>query len=109
MDNIWSNPIIVGVVVAIPSFILGYLGYLRSIKSDKVAEDSTIASTNTAAINQVIDGLNNLIDGLQEDNKDLRESVISLSVKLKETIRENSQLAKQVEDIRKKYGIRRQK
>lgn len=105
MDNIWSNPIIVGVVVAIPSFILGYLGYIRSVKSDKVAEDSTIASTNTAAINQVIDGLNKLVDGLQEDNKDLRESVVSLSIKLKETIKENSELVKQVENIKKKYGV----
>lgn len=105
MDNFWSNPIVIGIVVAIPSSILGYLGYKRSVKSDKVAADSTIASTHAAAINQVIDGLNKLIDGLQEDNKELRSSILSLSIKLKEAIEENSKLVKQVENIKKKYDI----
>lgn len=105
MNGLLDNPAIIGLIVAIPSFTLGYLGYRRSVKVDKAAEKSGEASASTAAVGQVIQGLNSLIDSLQEDNALLRESVAGLSIRLKQVTDEHEQLKRQVMSLKKKYAV----
>lgn len=70
--EIWTNPAFVGIVVAIPSAALGYLGYRRARHIDKIAEQAGIATSETTSIGQVIEGLNAIIANLQKDNEVLR-------------------------------------
>lgn len=73
MSEIWSNPLLVGLILAIPSTILGLLAYRRSRAVDKVTERTQEATTQSGSINQVISGLETLVENLQDDNKWLRE------------------------------------
>lgn len=102
----FDHPILIGVFAAIPSFLLGFLVYRRSIKVDKVAEQSGAASSQVTAINQVIDGLNKIVDNLQEDNKLLRESVSRLDIRLKEVTNESYKLEIEIRELRVKYNDR---
>lgn len=65
----------VGLAVGLPSLTLGYLGYKRSRRNDKVAEQAGIATTHVASIGQVVDGLNRIITNLQGDNAVLRSEL----------------------------------
>lgn len=105
LPEIFSNPIVEAIIVAIPSFTLGFLIYRHSIKVDKVTEQSGIVSAQTAGVNQVITGLNSLIDNLQIDNKTLRESLTSLSLRLKEITDDNKALKLEIDALNKTYGV----
>lgn len=91
------NPILVGLVVGIPSFLLGYLGYRRTNKADKATAQNT-------AVEQIIDGLNALVDNLQGDNKVLRDSVKELKSNLVTVMDERDKLKKQVNYLQNKYN-----
>lgn len=71
----WENPAVVGLILAIPSAVLGYLGYRRSRAIDEATEEAVTATGHVVSIQQVIDGLNGVIAALQADNKVLREDV----------------------------------
>lgn len=102
---IFENPAIIALVAAIPSVALGYLVYRQSKKTDKITEQSSAASSQATAVDQVIQGLNKLIDNIQEDNKLLRENVDELRVRLKETMEENHNLQEEVRDLHIKYDV----
>jgi len=74
--NLW--PALIGLIIAIPSAALGYLGYRRSMRVDKVAEQAGIATTHATSIGQVVDGLNKLTANLQSDNEILRQQVVEI-------------------------------
>lgn len=57
----WENPAVVGIIIAIPATVLGYLGYRRSLGVDKAVE-----SVGEMA------GHIGLINALQADNLVLR-------------------------------------
>lgn len=99
--DFFSNPF----VIAIPSFVLGLLIYRQSVKVDKITEQSGIVSAQTAGVSQVITGLNSLIDNLQIDNKTLRESLTTLSARLKEITDDNKALKDQIDILNKTYGV----
>lgn len=103
--NILEQPILLALVAAVPSFILGILAYSRSVKVDRVTEQSGAALAQTGAVNQVIDGLNELIDNLQQDNEILRKGLSDLSVKLERVVAERDELSKQIRALTKKYNI----
>lgn len=100
---ILDNPAITALVVSIPSFILGYLAYRQSRKVDRATEISGVASANVSAVNQVIDGLNRLIDNLQEDNKLLREGLSNLNIRLQESLIEREKLRAEITVLQDKY------
>lgn len=109
MNFDWNHPAVIGIIIAIPSFLLGYLGYRRSVQVDKITEQSGAASSQQGAIAQVISGLNSLIEVLQEDNKILREGISDLQSKLDKMTREQLDLIEQVAHLREelhKYGKR---
>lgn len=97
--NLIESPIVLVLVGAIPSFVLGILAYRRSVRADKVAEQSGIVSSQTAALKLVIEGLNNLADSLQEDNKILRLNVNDCAAKLQKALAERDALHKQLQEI----------
>lgn len=100
MNEILNNPALVGLLVGIPSFILGVLAFYRALKSDKAAAQSVFATTQMAAIDQVIKGLNQIIDTLQADNKELRETINDLGVKLKEILEERELLKEEIRKLK---------
>ena len=97
INEFFSHPIVIGILVAVPSFTLGYLGYRRSQKADK-------AATQAGAVEQVIDGLNKLVDNLQDDNKILRADVIDLRTKLQAVLEERDKLKEQLYVLQRAYG-----
>lgn len=101
----WSHPAVVGLLIGIPSFLLGWLGYRRAVKVDKATENSAVIATQTGSVGQVIAGLNGLIENLQEDNQVWRENFKELSLKLAEVIKERDQIQKDYNALVKKYGL----
>jgi len=76
MGNLW--PAVIGLLIGLPSALLGYLAYRRGTRSDKAAAQATISVAQSGSITQVIDGLNSLVGALQNDNAALRVAHESL-------------------------------
>lgn len=91
-------------IIGIPSFLLGYLAYKRSKKVDKVTEQSGAITETRAGTQQVIEGLNSLLDNLQEDNTSFRADVRYLTDKLDTCYREREELKREVSRLKRKYG-----
>lgn len=91
-------PIIVGLVLTVPSFAIGYWGLRRSQKIDKV-------TASTEAVTQIINGLNVLVDnvtsqrdywrGQAVEADALRKQVAELQVKLEACMAENVALVRE--------------
>ena len=79
------------------TFILGFIGYRRSKKADTVAEKA-------GAVEQIINGLNTLVDNLQEDNKILRENVKELRDALQNITEERDEIRRELRSLKIKYG-----
>lgn len=103
--SLMENPAVVGLLVAIPSAALGYLGYRRSRQNDEVAERAGIATTQSASIGQVIEGQDLLIKNLQEVNRGLRDDVKELNVKLDRIIAECQELRRELADLSRVANI----
>lgn len=93
-----------GLALAAPSFALGYLAYRRSRTVDAVSAQSGVASDTRAGTAQVIDGLNKLIDNLQEDNKDFRDDIKQCALDLKAVVVERDELRLELARLRRRYG-----
>lgn len=100
----WS-PAIIGLIIGVPSFIIGILGYRRANKIDKATENAAMIAAQTGSVSQVIAGLNALIENLQEDNKAWRDNFRELTATLAEVVKERDQLQKDYNAIVKKYGL----
>jgi len=61
----FDHPAVIGLMIGVPSALLGYFGYRRSKRADTAAE-------KTGTITQVYTGLDRIIAALQADNADLR-------------------------------------
>lgn len=85
MDGIFSNQIVIGLILAIPSFALGLLAFLRSRKIDK---------RNAAAENldEIFEGNQKLIANLQLDNENLRKRVVKLEEGLVDLQRQHDEV-----------------
>lgn len=101
--SVVENPLI-GLVVAIPGIILGWLGHRRAERADLAAAATAATTAQGAAIQQVIDGLNHIVDNLQDDNRVLRENVDTLSKRLAELAEENHRLRSEVAALKRQYG-----
>lgn len=98
MAGFWENPAVVGLIIAIPASILGYLGYRRSRRVDEVAKQAGMADSHATSIGQVVDGLNKVIAAVQSDNHDLRKEVLELRATV-------DPLRKTVEEIRARLDL----
>lgn len=82
MSSFWSNPAVVGLILAIPSSIFAYLAYRRSHRVDEVAKQAGQATEHGMSIDRVIAGMNTVIVNVQKDNEDLRKDVDRLEQRL---------------------------
>lgn len=72
---------------------------------DKATERSAVIAAQTGSVGQVIEGLNQIIDNLQDDNKIWRESFKDISLKLAEITKERDALQSELYTLKKKYNI----
>lgn len=84
--NLLTNPIIVGVVVGLPTSLWGFLAYRRAEKLDEEAARVAVIATEGVAVQRVIDGLDRMVTNLQTDNREARESLGDLARQLRECL-----------------------
>lgn len=65
LAGFFENPAVVGILIGIPTTVVGVLVYRRGKKADDVA-------TEKGTIGAVYAGFDKIIENLQEDNADLR-------------------------------------
>lgn len=88
---------VVALVGILSTGILGWFGYRRSKKADSVAEKA-------GAVEQIINGLNILVENLQEDNKDLRSTVGELRDALEKALQERDSARSELKALHRQYG-----
>lgn len=91
-------------LAAIPSIFIAWLAYRRSQKVDAVAEQSGIANESRAGQAQIIEGLNRIIDNLQEDNKTGRDYAQYLLNRLDLSDKDRETLRGQLMRMHRKFG-----
>jgi len=101
MDN---RELIVAIWAGVTSIGLAYLTYRKSIKVDAVAAQASIGGESRAGTAQIIEGLNSLVDQLQEDNKDLREEARNLLIRIASLISESEDVRRRLMAFQRKYG-----
>lgn len=99
-----SEQVIYGLLIGLPSFLLGYLAYRRARKVDAVAAQSGMITETRAGTTQIIEGLNQLIDNLQDDNRSFREDIKYLTLRLDVIVKERDQLRRRLVQLQRKYG-----
>jgi len=98
----WDTVITVAPIVVAGA--VAWWGYRRSIRVDAVSEKSGVATETRAGTQQIIDGLNTLIDQLQEGALAHRETITFLTSRLDAILVENEGLKRELARLRKKYG-----
>lgn len=99
-----AQQVVYGLVIGLPSFLLGYLAYRRSRKVDAVSAQSGIATETRAGTAQIIEGLNQLIDNLQDDNRLFREDIKYLTLRLDAISKERDELRRKLNRLNRLYG-----
>lgn len=92
---------VVALLGVLSTGLLGWFGYRRSQKADTVAEKA-------GAVEQIINGLNILVENLQEDNKDLRSTVSELKDALETALKERDNARKDLKTLQRQYGTSNQ-
>lgn len=105
MNEYLENPALIGLVIAIPSFILGLLAYKRSVKVDKTTAQSQSETNQIGAVNQVIDNLNKLVETYQKDNEIQRKIVDELNLKLDIATAKIDKLTEEVRALNAKISV----
>lgn len=95
------STLIVGLILGIPAFALGVAGLIRSFRVDKSTAKQAVDTARGSEVQQIIDGLNALVDNLQADNLITRESAQSLSARLIECGARLSECVKDRDDLRR--------
>lgn len=93
-----------GLGLAVPATVLGYLAHRRSRQVDQTSAQSGIASNHRAGTAQVIEGLTALIDQLQEDNTTFRTEVRELAGRLGVITAERDECRAEVGRLKRLYG-----
>ena len=95
---------IIGVAAPVAALALGVLGYQRSRHVDRISEQSGVATDTRAGTAQIIEGLNGLIDNLQEDNKEFRADIRACALRLDTITTERDGLKRELARLRRRYG-----
>ena len=98
------DQVVQAILIGLPATILGFLALRRSRKVDAVAEQSGVATESRAGTAQIIDGLNQLIDNLQEDNKQFREDLKFVQQRNSARDAECDKLREEIARLRQKHG-----
>jgi hypothetical protein len=92
----YETPALVGIIIALPSLSLGYLGYRASLKKDEAAQGVAVASAQNETIEQVISAQKGLIEALQIEIGRLNAKLAAQDIKLAEINQKCSDLKEQV-------------
>lgn len=95
---------LVAVAAGVPSFLLGYLAYRRSVRVDAVAAQVSVSDDSRAGVAQVVEGLNRIIDGLNRLLDQVQEENAGLRAQLTLVIEECGHLRHKVAELQKRYG-----
>lgn len=90
--------IIVALVGAAVSLAAGILGHRRSKSVDATSAQSGVASNHRAGTQQIIEGLNGLVNQLQEENERLRTEAAGRATRLEAMTIEVARLRKRYAD-----------
>lgn len=82
MSGFWDNPAVIGLIIALPATILGYLGYRHSKGIDAAALQAETEAGEVTSVQQVIDGLSTAFKNVQSDNSVLREEIKEIRARL---------------------------
>lgn len=86
-----------GIVTAVAGGAFAWLKFRQAQKVDAVSAQSGVASNHRAGTEQVIEGLNKLIDQLQEENEKLRTEADGRATRLEA-------MTIEVARLRRRYG-----
>lgn len=103
-EQLLESPLVHILVGALPATMLGVLAHRQSVKADRVAELSGIASSQRSGTAQVIEGMNALADNLQVDNAQLRIAVRECATNMALVMTERDDLLRQVRQLAKEGG-----
>jgi chromosome segregation ATPase len=96
-------------VIGLPTVALGYLGYRRSQKLDRVASAASLAASQSSETKTVIEGLNSIIENLQKDNRVQREENVLLRKEWREEVaqvrKESATATAKCEELAEKYAL----
>lgn len=95
---------ILAILIGVPSLVIGLLSWVRSRKVDAVAAQSGALTETRAGTAQIIEGLNLLIDQLQDDNKTFRDDIKYLTLRLDAIAKERDELRRELNRLQRKYG-----
>lgn len=98
------NEILIALAGGVASIVVGVLTYRRSKVVDATSAQSGIASNHRAGTAQIIEGLNALIDQLQEDNDNFRGDIKDLLERCEVVRIERDALKLEIARLRRKYG-----
>lgn len=96
--------IVVALVGGSVSLTAAVMGYRRSKVVDATSAQSGAANNHRAGTAQILEGLNDLIDQLQENNETIRSDIKDLAARLQVVTAERDALRIEVARLRRKYG-----
>lgn len=73
--GILENAGVLALLGALPTLAVAWFAYRRAVRSDTVVAQAGISTFQSGTIQQVIDGLNSVIENLRQDNNELRQRV----------------------------------
>jgi len=98
----WGQ-VAMALLIGAPSFALGYLALQRSKRVDAISAQSGVVTDARAGTSQIIEGLNRLIDNLQEDNQSFREDIRHLTIRIDALTAERDELRTRLNRLARRY------
>ena len=98
----WAH--VAGLLAAVPACYFGWQGLKRGRAADLAAANAGVAVTQTVTTGQVLDSLDELVQRLQEDRRDLRAALEQANTKLDEQGRLIDALRLEVAALRRSNG-----
>lgn len=95
--------IVVALVGGSVSLTAAVMGYRRSKVVDATSAQSGAANNHRAGTAQILEGLNDLVDQLQEDNASFRLDIKDLAARLNVVTLERDALKLEVARLKKRY------
>lgn len=98
----WEQAFAAGSVIIAAA--VAWWGHRRGQKSDEVSKQSGMATETRAGTQQIIDGLNALVDQLQESDQVKHATIVYLESRLTAVAKELEEAKLELSRLRRKYG-----
>lgn len=98
------DPALAGLLTAAGGVGIAYLAHRAGRRKDRVTEQSGVVTQDRAGTAQIIEGLNLLIDQLQEDYARIREDLQRCAARLDPIATRLEEALREIARLRHKYG-----